>query len=118
MLFAGQFGSGAGADSYRAYRFEWTGRPGGRPDALVTRNESGTVTVAASWNGATEIRHWQVLAGRDANHLQLLKTVAKRGFETPIAVETDEPFVGVRALDDRDSILGSSRALAVPDEDD
>ena len=71
----------------------------------------------ASWNGATEIHRWQVLAGRDANHLQLVKTVPKRGFETSIAVETDQRFVGIRALDERESILGSSRALAVPAED-
>jgi Arylsulfotransferase (ASST) len=114
VLLAGEFGSGAGADSYRVYRFEWSGRPGGRPDALVTRDESGKLTVSASWNGATEIRRWQVLAGRDANHLQLVKTVPKGGFETPIVVETEQPFVGVRALDDRESILGSSRAVVVP----
>ena len=94
------------------------GKPGGRPAALVTRDESGELTVYASWNGATEIRRWQVLAGRDANHLQLLKTVAKGGFETPIVVATDQPYVAVRALDDRGSILGSSRAIAVPTEDD
>ena len=118
VLFSGEFGSGAGADSYRVYRFEWTGRPGGRPDAVATRGANGELTVYASWNGATEIRRWQVLAGRDANHLQLVKTVGKGGFETPIVVETDQPFVGVRALDDRESILGSSRALAVPVESD
>ena len=118
VLFAGEFGSGAGADSYRVYRFEWSGRPGGRPDALVTRGESGKLTVSASWNGATEIRRWQVLAGRDANHLQLVKTVPKGGFETPIVVETEQPFIGVRALDDRESILGSSRAVVVPTEND
>ena len=118
VLLAGQFGSGAGADSYRTYRFPWNGNPGGRPAALATRDESGKLTVYASWNGATEIRRWQVLAGRDANHLELLKTVAKGGFETPIVVATDQPYIAVRALDDRESILGSSRAIAVPTEND
>jgi hypothetical protein len=117
VLFDGQFGV-EGADSYRAYRIEWTGRPGGRPAVAVASGESedGTVTVYASWNGATEIDTWQVLGGRDAHHLELVTTAPKDGFETTIEAKTDEPYVGVRALDARGAILGTSNAVAVADQ--
>ena len=50
--------------SYRAYRFPWTGTPA-RParDRGERGQPSGPVTVYASWNGATEVASWRVLAG-------------------------------------------------------
>jgi hypothetical protein len=84
----------AGADSYRAYRFQWIGRPRSRPAIAV---EGGT--LYASWNGATEIRSWQVLGGPEKRSLRPLLTVPKTGFETAIALPDDPAWVAVRALD-------------------
>jgi len=92
--------------AYRAYRFPWTGRPGGRPAAAVTR--SGTrATVHMSWNGSTEVARWQILAGRDPRALRGVTEVARAGFETAASVPAGAGYVAARALD------GSSRELGV-----
>ena len=48
--------------SYRAYRFPWQATPASRP-ALAVKHGSGGTTVYASWNGATGVTAWQLLAG-------------------------------------------------------
>jgi hypothetical protein len=95
-----------GADSYRAYRFPWIGRPHSRPAIAV---EGGT--LYASWNGATEIRSWQVLGGPERGKLRPLLTVPKVGFETAIALPDDPAWVAVRALDRLGRSLARSPAV-------
>jgi hypothetical protein len=89
-----------GADSYRAYRFPWVGRPTDRPALAV---DSGT--AYASWNGATEVRAWRLLA--DGRRVAV---AARRGFETAIPVPTKARHLSVQALDASGRVLGSSPA--------
>jgi hypothetical protein len=98
-----------GADSYRVFRFPWVGRPNDRPALAVRRDDDG-LTVYASWNGATEVRRWQVLAGEDRSHLRPAVTVARTGFETVIAVKTKAGYAEVQALDATGRVLGTSEA--------
>ena len=49
--------------SYRAFAHDWAGRPAGAPVAAVLENPAGGVVAYASWNGATDISTWTVLAG-------------------------------------------------------
>ncbi len=105
---------GKGAESYRAYRFQWNGRPAEDPAAALAGAGSGQITVYASWNGATLVDRWQVLAGGDPNHLQVVGSARKTGFETRLTVRTEQPSLRVRALDARGAILGTSRALRRP----
>src|SRR5829696_4491334 len=49
--------------SYRAFRFPWRGYPTDRPAAAAERALEEEVRVYASWNGATEVESWEVLAG-------------------------------------------------------
>ena len=86
-------------ESYRAFRLPWKGRPGDGPAVTTTGRRGGKATLYASWNGATEVARWQVYAGPGPDELALVNTVPKRGFETVIEVETEEPYVGVRAED-------------------
>ena len=53
-----------GVASYRAYRFPWVATPATAP-AIAASVASGAATtqIAASWNGATGVVSWQVLAG-------------------------------------------------------
>jgi len=97
---------GRRADTYRAYRFPWIGRPLTKPAVAVHRGR-----VFVSWNGATEVARWQILAGRSARHLQPFRTVPKRGFETPAAISPDLPWISVRALDRTGRALGTSRTI-------
>jgi hypothetical protein len=98
--------------SYRAAPSRWVGRPGGVPAMAVKRGD-GHVTIWASWNGATEIERWQVLAGKDANALAPVGSAPFEDLETRIRVHTDEPCVAVRALDAHGAVLGAARATKV-----
>jgi hypothetical protein len=66
--------------------------------------------VYASWNGATEVARWQVLAGR-ASRLRGVASKARAGFETEITAKSRGSHVAVRALDARGRVLGTSRAV-------
>jgi Arylsulfotransferase (ASST) len=104
------------ADSYQAYRFRWHGEPLDRPAVAARRRGSGArarVTAWASWNGATALRGWQLLAGDDPNALVPLgDAVPRRNFETALHARTDAKYVAVAALDAHGRQLGQSRAVA------
>jgi hypothetical protein len=104
----------AGVNSYRAFRFPWTGQPDDDP-AVAAEAGPGTdeVTVYASWNGATEVAVWQVLAGPGPERLEPVGDAARRdGFETTIPARTSEPYVAVQARDGSGRALGVSKAVA------
>lgn len=96
--------------SYRAYRFPWSGRPAGRP-AVAARRRAGRVTVYASWNGATEVSEWQVLAGSTTEAMAPAGSARRRGFETAIRVRADAPYVAAQARDGAGEVLGTSRVV-------
>jgi hypothetical protein len=96
----------AGADSYRAYRFRWVGRPHSRPMIAVDGSR-----LYASWNGATEVKAWQLLGGPAKQKLRPLLTVPRDGFETQIELPADAAWVAVRALDRLGRSLARSLAL-------
>jgi hypothetical protein len=99
-----------GLRSYRSYRFPWSGHPRDRPAIAVRRTADGT-TVYASWNGATAVSSWRVLAGPDARHLTSVDDVPRNGFETAVAVSAAGPVFEVTALDGSGRPLGSSRSV-------
>ena len=98
-------------ESYRTFRFPWSGRPYVDPAIEVERESDEELTAYVSWNGATEVAGWQVLAGPDPDRMEPLGSVARDGFETAIAVRTAEPFVGVRAIDSSGIVIGTSEAV-------
>jgi len=103
--------------SYRAYRFPWTGTPTGRPAIAApptgggASSTAGPVTVYASWNGDTQTASWRVLAGPSPQQLAPLATATRTGFETAIATPGPEPFLAVQALDASGAVLGVSAAI-------
>jgi hypothetical protein len=68
--------------------------------------------VCASWNGATEVTDWEVLAGSDTTSLRPARTVARTGFETCALIAGHRDAVAVRALTGRRE-LARSGAVAV-----
>jgi Arylsulfotransferase (ASST) len=106
VLFDARFGYRA--DSYRAYRFPWVGRPGGRPALAVSGR-----TAYVSWNGATEVARWQLLAGRTAGALRPARTEAKKGFETALRIPGGAEWVAVRALAHDGTVIATSRTLSM-----
>jgi Arylsulfotransferase (ASST) len=110
VVLDGHFGTAA--DSYRVFRFRWRGQPAERPAAVASRADDGTVRVSASWNGATDVARWQVRAGDDAKHLEMVATTAKKDFDTTITLANDARTIQVRALDHHGAVLGTSAALS------
>jgi hypothetical protein len=102
-------------DTYRAYRFAWSGRPATRPAIAVRRKDLDENDVYASWNGATNVAAWVVLAGGDGGALHAIAHVPKSGFETRIRVQRGFARYAVRALDGSGQTLDTSRT-AGPDE--
>jgi hypothetical protein len=105
----------AQVESYRAYRFPWSAQPATPPAVAASRAAgSATTAIAASWNGATGVVAWQVLAGSSASALAVVGTpVASSGFETAISAATSAPYVAVQALGAGGAVLATSAALAV-----
>ena len=97
-------------ESYRAFRFAWEATPAQPPDFVVQREASGARTVYASWNGATQVASWNMLAGATATSLQPVAHAAGGGFETAIALPagTTGPFVTVQALDATGVVIGTA----------
>jgi hypothetical protein len=97
-----------GNDSYRAYRFPWAGTPREKP-ALAAERRGSRTAVWASWNGATEVASWEVLAGDSAGSLARVGEKRRTGFETGMSLPTTKPFIAVRAKDADGKVLATSQ---------
>ncbi len=96
--------------SYRAYRFPWTGSPRNAP-AVVASGSGGRVTAYVSWNGDTRTASWQLLAGSSPGSLSPVAGATRSGFETSIADPSSAPYLAVRALGAGGEVLGTSAAV-------
>jgi hypothetical protein len=108
-----------GENSYRVYRESWSARPTVAP-AIAARTivaqgavspPSPNMVVYASWNGATAVASWQVLAGPSAAHLAVVASTPRSGFETAITT-AQAAVVEVRALSAAGKTLGTSKAIS------
>lgn len=102
-----------GFESYRGFRYGWVGRPVSKPAGVPVKRSGGQIDVYASWNGATEVRTWEVLAGSSPTALAPLASGNRAGFETRIRVADNAPYVAVRARDKEGAVLGESAASRV-----
>jgi hypothetical protein len=94
--------------TYRAFRFEWSGSPSDQPAAVAERTSENELEVYASWNGATQVESWEVLAGPHPGKLESLGSVPRDGFETAMLVQTSEPYIAVQAKHRSGRVLGAS----------
>jgi EmrB/QacA subfamily drug resistance transporter len=99
--------------SYRAYVQPWVGRPL-YPPRGAARAQGGRTTVYASWNGATAVASWRVLAMTGAGHRPVVATQPRRGFETAIPVSAGgAQRFEVQALDASGKSLGTSESFGL-----
>jgi hypothetical protein len=85
-------------DTYRAFADEWTGEPT-EPPAVVAERDGDEVVAHVSWNGATDVLQWTLLAGPSAAALEPVANAEWEGFETELRARTDAAFVAVKAGD-------------------
>jgi len=97
--------------SYRTYRFPWTATPSTSPAVAAQRTSPSGVSVYASWNGATKVAKWRILAGPSAGALTRVATVRKRSFETRVDLNSAATTFAVRALDSKGRVIGRSAAV-------
>ena len=98
-------------ESYRAFRFPWSGHPTDDPAVALERLSDEKVKLYASWNGATEVASWEVLAGRRPGRLEPLGSVPRDGFETPMLAQTTHSYFAVRAKERSGRVLGTSEPV-------
>ena len=101
---------GPNVQDFRTYISAWSATPKA-PPAVAAQVANGTVNVEASWNGATGVASWKVLAGSSPSSLSAVTTAPRHGFETTIAVHTSAPYVAVAALSASGATLASSPAI-------
>ena len=94
--------------SYRAFRYRWRATPKTRPVAVARRLSPNRVAIYVSWNGATDVARWQVLARTAAGRLAAVGSAADRGFETRVEISSGARAFTVRALDRRGRDLGAA----------
>jgi len=99
--------------SYRAYKFAWSGQPATPPAVAAAPNNDGTTQVWSSWNGATTVSSWRVLAGSSPSKLTPLLTALKQGFETGASAPTGMGVFEVQALDSKGNVLSTSATASV-----
>jgi EmrB/QacA subfamily drug resistance transporter len=105
LLFDAYF---PGSDlSYRVTVNPWVGLPLTSPLGAALRAD-GKTTVYASWNGATRLASWRVLAGASSSALVTVATAARAGFETSIAVPRAAATFELQALDAAHRVIGTS----------
>jgi Arylsulfotransferase (ASST)/TAT (twin-arginine translocation) pathway signal sequence len=103
-----------GQQSYRGYRLPWRGLPSTKPAIAVHRApQTGRPTLYVSWNGATEVHRWEVRSGATAGTLRPVRTAARTGFETAIALDSADGLAAVAALDGTGRRIATSRAIRV-----
>jgi hypothetical protein len=103
---------------YRAFRFPWNGRPASPPAVLADLNDTGEETIVhMSWNGATEVAFWRVLAGARPAALGVQATIAASGFESSTILPKKQAYAAVQALDGAGHAIGTSHAVAVTSYD-
>jgi len=102
---------GKNVQDFRTYLSPWSARPATSPSVLAQPAGAGRVTVAVSWNGATNVASWRVLAGPSPSALAPVSTVAKAGFQTTIAAQTAGPDIAVQALDGSGTVIATSATV-------
>ncbi len=99
---------------YRAFRFPWSGRPQRPPAVLGALNNTAEATIVhMSWNGATGVAAWRILAGKRSGSLAPQATIAASGFESSTTLPDRYARVAVQALDASGHVLGGSPAVQV-----
>jgi hypothetical protein len=108
-----------GTSSYRVFRFPWTGHPLWLPAVSARVLATGDATaVFASWNGATDVASWRVLAGSSPGSLTRQATMPDSGFESTVTFpsayqEHGVEYVAVQALGASGELLATSPTVGV-----
>jgi len=102
---------GSNVQNFNTFLSPWSAHPASSPSLAVQSGAAGTLTVAASWNGASEVASWRVLAGASAAALAPVASAPKSGFQSTITVKPTPAYLAVQALDPTGAVLGTSHTI-------
>ena len=98
--------------SYRAYKYEWIGRPMEDPAvySVAAPKEDGSTQTAVyiSWNGATEVVAWNLYKSTPEEAVELVASTPRRGFETALLYDGFASYVVAEALSLNGTVLRRS----------
>jgi EmrB/QacA subfamily drug resistance transporter len=94
--------------SYRAYLKTWVGKPLTSPVAKSVEKD-GKTNVYVSWNGATQVRSWRVIAAGAAT--TVVARARDNAFETAIPLSHASGQLKVEALDASGRVIGTSNTF-------
>jgi hypothetical protein len=94
--------------SFRGYRYVWNAQPVVPPALSASAPVDGKMALYASWNGATDVVSWSVLAGASPTSLTPVGTFADTSFETAITAPTSGPYVMAEAIGPGGQVLRDS----------
>jgi hypothetical protein len=72
-----------------------------------------STALFASWNGATDVASWRVLAGGSPDALSARGTMPVSGFESSLTLPDPYAYVAVQAIDAKGRLLGTSTPVRV-----
>ncbi len=99
---------------YRAFRVPWSGRPSSPPSVLANLSNTGEETIVhMSWNGASEVASWRVLAGEHPGSLTTRTTIPANSFESSTILPKKYAYAAVQALGATGKVLGISKPAKV-----
>jgi hypothetical protein len=97
--------------SYRSFVADVTTTPTDQPVVVIGSNPLGGSSVYVSWNGATEVVAWRVLAGKHQSQLAAVADAEWSDFETAVSVDSRGPYFQVVALDRGGHEIGRSAVV-------
>lgn len=97
--------------TYRAYKLEFVGEPQ-EPIMLSCSSYAASIGLNAtvchvSWNGATEVEHWEIWDGASNGNIALARA-RRAGFETTLVFGGEYRELFARAIAVGGSVLGAS----------
>lgn len=125
-IFNAFLDTGASVQSYRGFRFEWTGLSKEVP-AVVALRDGADTSVYVSWNGDTEVALWRFYAqdgdSADATSVRKIGEAQRVSFETGVTISAQSlQDLGVRArvfaagFDKEGTVLTRTREVAIQED--
>ncbi|MGD0198471.1 MAG: arylsulfotransferase family protein [Solirubrobacteraceae bacterium] len=97
--------------SFRGYRYVWNAQPSYAPALVASPPAGGKTQLYVSWNGATDVASWTVLAGSSAHALSPVGNYPTASFETSIDAPTSGPYVAIEAIGAGGQVLQTSAVV-------
>ena len=102
---------GPHVQDFRTYMAAWSAQPKTAPSIAAQAAAGGATNVEASWNGATTVVSWKLLAGASPSALSPVASATRAGFETTITTHSSAPYVAVEAIGSSGQTLATSPAI-------